>query len=52
MGRAAVAPEQEALIASNRNKPLLATWRMLMVLVFIEAIRLYGLIVALFLASN
>lgn len=43
---------QDPLI-SNRwlTKPLLPTWRFLMVLVFIEAIGLYGLVVALFLSG-
>lgn len=43
---------QDALLSPNFNKPFAPTWRLLVVLTFMEAIGLYGLIVALFLASN
>jgi V-type H+-transporting ATPase proteolipid subunit len=52
---AADAPSQmqEGLITPTRpGRKLEVTWNFLMVLVFIEAIGLYGLIVALFLASH
>ena len=43
---------QDALLSPNFNRPLAPTWRLLVVLIFMEAIGLYGLIVALFLSSN
>ena len=44
---------REGLVSSTRpNRRLVVSWGLLMVLVFIEAIGLYGLIVALFLAAG
>eukprot|EP00797_Seminavis_robusta_P033124 Sro75_g041370.2 (105) ;mRNA; r:96136-96450 len=42
----------DGLISSDFSKPLIVGWRFLCVLVFLEAIGLYGLIVALLLSSN
>ena len=43
---------QEGLISTNLNRPIVPTWRLLICLIFLEAIGLYGLVVALFLSSN
>lgn len=42
----------DGLISVNLGKPVTPTWRFLAVLAFIEAIGLYGLIVALLMSSN
>lgn len=43
---------REGLISTNLTKPITPTWRFLAVLAFIEAIGLYGLIVALLMSSH